>query len=80
MSGHPKQYHFFVDRKKYETEQESITGADIKRLANVNPAHQLFVEEKGDAADRLVSDSEGFDLANKTWHFYTVPPATFGAK
>jgi hypothetical protein len=80
MSEHPKKYHFFVDGKKYETDQSSLTGADIKNVASVNPAYQLFLEEKGDAPDRPISDLEAVILAEKTRHFYAVPPATFGKR
>ncbi|MBI5450171.1 MAG: multiubiquitin domain-containing protein [Gammaproteobacteria bacterium] len=81
MSEHqkPKQYHFFVDAKKYETEHSSLTGADIKRIAGVNPTYQLFLEEEGDNPDRAISDGEGIDLTRGAKHFYAVPPATFGA-
>lgn len=74
-----KQYHFFVDAKKYEYENSSITGADIKRIAEVIPTYQLFLEEEGNAPDRAISDAEGINLEGKAHHFYAVPPATFGA-
>lgn len=74
----PRQYHFFVDAKKYETEHSSLTGADIKTIAGVTPTYQLFLEEEGDNPDRAMSDGEGVDLTGKVKHFYAVPPATFG--
>ncbi|WP_449428588.1 multiubiquitin domain-containing protein [Rhodanobacter umsongensis] len=76
--GHPKTYHFFVDGKKYDSEQSSLTGADVKRIAGVNPTYQLFQEEEGDEPDRPVADSTGIDLSKGTKHFFAVPPATFG--
>lgn len=81
MSEHqPKQYHFFVDAKKYETEHSSLTGADIKKEAGVTPTYQLFLEEEGDNPDRAISDGEGVNLTDKIRHFYAVPPATFGVQ
>lgn len=74
---HPK-HHFFVDTKKYETEKSSMTGAEIKTQANVNPTYQLFLEEKGDDPDRAISDGETISIDNPPKHFYAVPPATFG--
>ena len=75
----PKEYHFSVDGQEYTTEQSSLTGAEIKNIANVNAAYQLFLEEKGDAPDRQISDGEAVDLTKKgAEHFYAVPPATFG--
>jgi hypothetical protein len=71
-------FHFFVDNIKYETNRSSLSGMEIKAIANVAANYQLFLEEHGDAADRQISDSEGVDLNNPPKHFYAVPPATFG--
>lgn len=85
MSEHEKDNHrpyfFFVDGTKYESEQSSLTGADIKVRANVNPTYQLFLEAEGNDPDKAISDGEGIDLSDKgkPKHFYAVPPATFGA-
>ena len=78
MNEHPKQFHFFVDAKKYETEHETLTGDAIKKIADVPPTYQLFEEEEGDTPDRPIPDSEGVNLSGKIKHFYAVPPATFG--
>lgn len=82
MSEHEKakQNHFFVDAKKYETDSTALTGAQIKAQANVAATYQLFLEEKGDAPDRPISDGESVNLEHEPKHFYAVPPATFGAK
>jgi len=75
-------FHYFVDGAKYDTDEDSLTGAQIKaRLPNFNPAYQLYMENPGDAPDTLVSDSEAISLDPKghgVRKFYTVPPATFG--
>ena len=80
LSNHEKKYHFFVDAKRYDYDHSSITGAEIKRVADVTATYQLFLEEEGDTPDRAVSDAEGIDLNGKPKHFYAVPPATFGNK
>ncbi len=72
--------HFFVDAKRFETEQTALTGAQIKAQANVTPTYQLFLEEEGDAPDKPISDGESVNLEHKPKHFYAVPPATFGGK
>lgn len=77
MTAHPE-YHFFVDNKQYRTERASLNGQEIKALAGVPAEYQLFLEEHGDAPDRMISDGEGIALANPPKHFYAVPPATFG--
>ena len=73
-----KKYHFFVDAKRFDTDQESITGAEIKAIAGVQATYQLFEEEHGDAPDKAISDAEGVFLSKGVKHFYAVPPATFG--
>lgn len=79
MNEHkPPQYHFFVDNKKVETDKASLNALEIKALAGVPANYQLFLEERGDAADRAISDGESLDLTTPPKHFYAVPPATFG--
>lgn len=76
----PSKYHYFVDNKKFDTDQPTMTGQGIKAQAAVDPAYQLFLEVPGDAPDRAISDMESVDLNNPPKHFYAVPPATFGRK
>jgi len=78
--GHPKEYHFFVDGIRYDVAQSSITGADIKRIANVDPSYQVFLEGDGSAPDQPIADATGVDLTHGAKHFYTAPPATFGGE
>lgn len=79
MNEHkPANYHFFVDNKKFDTDHASLTAMEIKAIAGVPANYQLFLEERGDAADRALSDTDGVDLQNPPKHFYAVPPATFG--
>jgi len=78
MTEHMKQYRFFVDAKRYETDQKSLTGAAIKNLAGVPATYQLFLEEEGDTPDKAISDAEAVDLEGREKHFFAVPPATFG--
>ena len=80
MSEHQKKYHFFVDAKKYETDERSITGAAIKSIAGVPANYQLFLEETGDTPDRAISDGEAVNLEGESKHFFAVPPATFGQR
>lgn len=80
MTG-PKKFHFFVDSKKYETDQASLTGAEIKAMIpDFNPTYQLYLEASGPEPDQPVSDAEAISLEPEhgVKKFYTVPPATFG--
>jgi hypothetical protein len=80
MPEHQKQYKFFVDGKQYETDQQSITAAEIKTKASVPAEYQLFLDEEGDTPDKPLSDGDSLDLAGKEKHFFAVPPATFGQR
>jgi hypothetical protein len=80
MTEHAKQYPFFVDAKRHETDQKYLTGAAIKNKADVPSGYQLFLEEEGDTPDRPVADSETVDMEGKEKHFFAVPPATFGLR
>lgn len=73
-----KKFHFFVDGQRFETDEASITGAEIKRIAAIDPTYQVFLEEEGETPDKQISDSEAVDLGGRTKHFFAVPPATFG--
>jgi len=70
---------FFVDAKRYETAKTSLTGAEIKAIANVAPNYQLFLEEEGDRPDRGIADGEAVEITERVKHFFAVPPATFGS-
>lgn len=71
-------YHFFVDGKRYTTDQATLTGLQIKTLASVPANYQLFLEEEGDTPDLAISDGDGVLMNHKEKHFFAVPPATFG--
>ena len=79
MSEHQKKlYDFFVDAIKYQTDQTSLTGLQIKELAKVPANYQLFLEEQGETPDKEISDSMQVAMDDHVRHFYAVPPATFG--
>jgi hypothetical protein len=74
-------FHYFVDDVKYEFDQSSITGAQIKsRIPNFNPSYQLFLEKHGNEPDQLIADTDAISLdpAGGVKKFFTAPPATFG--
>lgn len=72
---------FFVDTVKYETDQTTLTGAQIKALIpNFDPSYSLFLEGPGDDPDQPIADDTSVPLEKEKGpkRFYTVPPATFG--
>jgi hypothetical protein len=80
-TGGRKEYKFFVNDVKYEVEKRTLSGAEIRVIANVDPNYQIFLEEPGpQKADRLIANDSSIDLEEPGIEkFYTVPPATFGA-
>ena len=49
-------YKFFVGKEKYETNQQQLTGAQIKaKIPNFDNSYSLFLEEPGDAVHAVSS-------------------------
>lgn len=69
MSDKPKIIHFFVGTKKIETTEENLTGAQIKKLAGVDPTDVL--EEKVEEKWVAVNDEQVVAVKNK--HFRVHP-------
>ena len=76
-----KPFEFFVDNKKYSTDQSAVTGAEIKAMIpNFDASYSLFLEGPGNEPDKLIGDSDSISLEKDKGpkRFYTVPPANFG--
>lgn len=71
---------FFVGKERFETEHETLTGAQIKAMVpNWQTGYGLELEGHGDEPDRLIGDAESVRFhAKHPLHFTPVPPATFG--
>lgn len=81
--GHakPKKYTFFVNGTKYETDQSSLTGLQIKaRVADWDQSHDLVLEGHGNDPDRVIRDDEVVELEKEhgPLRFSSVPKANFG--
>ena len=57
-----KMYHFFVAGNRFETDRPTLTAAQIKALAGVNPEHQLFFRDDVNTPDRLIRDTQAVAL------------------
>lgn len=80
MAQTGRRYNFSVDGKQYHSDQSHQSGAAIKMLAGVGGNFGLFLEGKGNAADRPIADGDVIDLSVPGHEsFYTAPPATFGS-
>jgi hypothetical protein len=62
-----------IDHKKYETDQEIMTGTQIRSLAvpPISEDYDLFLETHGPGDDRKIADEEEVALSNGM-HFYSV--------
>lgn len=77
----PKLFVFFVGKDRYETDQRTLTAAQIKaRVPNAEPGDKLSLEGKGDEPDRLLGDDEVVDLGKDKGpvRLTLVPSASFG--
>jgi hypothetical protein len=78
---HEDKFFYFVDDVKYETDQETVTGALIKaKIPNFDQSYSLFLETPGGAPDQLITDETVVSLKKEHGprRFITVPPASFG--
>ncbi len=72
-------YHYFLDGVKVDTEQSSITGAEVRAQLPAEKANYgLFLEAQGNDPDKQVQPTDTFSLEKKTLRFYSAPPANFG--
>ena len=74
---------FFVDNEKYETDQTTLTGAQIKALIpDFDSGSGLFLEGPGNDPDKQINDDTSVDLEKDKGpkRFYVVPAAVFGSR
>jgi len=77
MSEKKPPFTIHIDNKLIKVDQLRMTGAELKALAGLDATYQLFLEEKGDAPDRQISDDDTVEMENGL-HFFASQPATFG--
>ena len=78
-----EKFFYFVDGVKYESDEEVLTGAQIKaRIPNFDNALLLMLEGIGKEPDSIVTDDTSVSLAKDPGpkRFFTTPPATFGKR
>ena len=81
MAGdHDKSFKFKVDEALFETAKPTLTGLEIRQLAEVPATNQLFLEGHGNKKDdRQIKDGDSVDFSEPGIEkLFTVPPATFG--
>ena len=80
--GHkPETFTFFVNGTKHETDQQKLTGLQIKaKVPNWDPSHDLVLEGHGNDPDQVIKDEQVVDLKKHQGppRFSSVPKANFG--
>ena len=76
---HNNSHHFeiFIDARKFELEESSMTGAGLKALASIDPSYQLFLEKEGNEDDEPINDTQAVAIRSGL-HFFAIPATTFG--
>ncbi len=63
-----------INGKKYQWPKEYITGAEIKKLGDLPPEDDLFLEIEDPWEDEPIPDDKQVNIARpKTEHFYSTP-------
>ncbi len=73
MSKDAQVFAFFVDGNRYETESRSLLGVAIKKAAGTPLSYELYLDEEGNIADKLVRDGDAIYIEGRTKYFYVVP-------
>ena len=79
--GKDKGFTFFVSGKKYETDQPTLSGLQIKaKVADWDQSHDLVLEGHGNDPDRIIADGEtvNMDGEHGPLRFSSAPKANFG--
>ena len=75
---HDTHFEIHIDGQHFSVEQTTMSGAQLKALVGKDASYQLFEELSGNQPDRPILDTDAVTMKTGL-HFYTVPPATFGA-
>lgn len=72
-----KKFNIFINDQKYVVDEPEMTGAQLKALAGIAPANQLFLESRGHDDDVPVRDDEGIE-PKSGMKFYDLPIGNLG--
>lgn len=80
--GKPTSFAFFFNGQKYETDQASLTGLQIKaKIVGWDQTHDLVLEGHGYDPDEIISDDQAVLIDTKQGgppRFSSAPKANFG--
>jgi hypothetical protein len=69
---HPGEIPVVIDNRPYKAPRTPMTGAELKRLANIGCDYDLWFETPGPSDDRKIGDEERFPVRPGN-HFYSAP-------
>ncbi len=75
MQQHP--IHVFINKKKYDLEHATQTGAYLKELAGIALGDVLFLQRPSE--DEVITNEANITLKNGD-HLHSQPPADYGLK
>ena len=75
--GHHAQHKLIVDQHPFTWPEATITGAQIKALAGVDPSYGVWQEVPGGKIDPEIADNQSVDLSKPgTEKFFTAKKQT----
>jgi hypothetical protein len=75
----PQKINLWIDDRKYVVTEGALTGRELKSLAGIPEANQLFLEVPGPGDDEQVFDDSPFKLKSGM-KFYDVPVGNLGRR
>jgi hypothetical protein len=78
MSG-DNRYFVLLNGKRIESPAPTITGIQLRLLAQVPAGHPLILESSGEKPDRLLADTDALDLTDSCPSVFSKPPTVFGS-
>ena len=76
-TDHPVRIHITVDDRPFEVTEQALTGRQLKTLAGIAEANQIFLDVPGHGDDIPVQDDVEFELKSGM-KFYDVPVGNLG--
>lgn len=73
----PKKFTIFINDVRYELDQPTVTGAELKLIGGVAAGNRLFLEGPGPKPDQPIGDGDTVQLKSGM-KFYDLPPGVVG--
>lgn len=77
LDAHAKKYNIFINETRYVVTQRTMTGRELKALAEIPEANQIFLDVPGDGDDVQVFDDAPFEMKSGM-KFFDIPVGNLG--